>query len=178
MYPYHRILKMVIRNSFSKREAFDIEKEYRFHFRPGIGDIDVYPEVNNGRHFVFCDLARYDIAFRIGLFRYVRKNKYAFVIGGSTMRYRKRLAPFRKAIVRSKIVGFDDKFYYFQQTIEQKGEVKSSALIRAGIRFKGGSLSPKKVMQDLGYELEPFMEPWVRDWAEWDNEIRPWPKPI
>ena len=41
-------------------------------FRPSfLGDIDVYPEVNNGRHLVFCDLARYDIAFRIGLFRYV-----------------------------------------------------------------------------------------------------------
>ena len=106
------------------------------------------------------------------------KNKYAFVIGGSTMRYRKRLAPFRKATVRSKIVGFDEKFYYFQQTIEQKGEVKSSALIRAGIRFKGGSAPPREIMSDLGYELEPFMEPWVVEWAEWDNETRPWPEPM
>ena len=121
MYPYHRLLKMVLGNLFRKQEVFNIDKEYHFQFRPGFGDIDVYPEVNNGRHLVFCDLARYDIAFRIGLFRYVRKNKYAFVIGGSTMRYRKRLAPFRKATVRSKIVGFDEKFYYFQQTIEQKG---------------------------------------------------------
>ena len=32
------------------------------------------------------------------------------------------------------MVGIDEKFYYFQQTIEQRGEVKSSALIRAGIR--------------------------------------------
>jgi hypothetical protein len=30
----------------------------------------------------------------------------------------------------------------------------------------------------LGYELEPFMEPWVVEWAEWDNETRPWPEPI
>ena len=178
MYPYHRLLKMVLGNLFRKQEVFDIDKEYHFHFRPGFGDIDVYPEVNNGRHFVFCDLARYDIAFRIGLFKYVRKNKYAFVIGGSTMRYRKRLAPFRKATVRSKIVGFDEKFYYFQQTIEHKGEVKSSALIRAGIRFKGGSAPPGEIMRDLGYELEPFMEPWVVEWAEWDNETRPWPEPM
>ena len=134
-----------------------------FKFRPGFGDIDVYPEVNNGRHLVFCDLARYDIAFRIGLFRCVRKNKYAFVIGGSTMRYRKRLAPFRKATVR-KIVGFDEKFYYFQQTIEQKGEVKSSALIRAGGTFQ------RTQHMRVGYKLEPFMEPWVVEWSEWDNE--------
>ena len=59
-------------SSESKR-SFNIDKEYHFQFRPGF-DIDVYPEVNNGRHFVFCDLARYDIAFQvIGLFKYVRK---------------------------------------------------------------------------------------------------------
>ena len=178
MYPYHRLVKMVLRNMFRKQEVFDIDKEYLYHFRPGIGDIDLYPEVNNGRHLVFCDLARYDAAFRIGLFKYVRKNKYAFVIGGSTMRYRKRLAPFRKATVRSKIVGMDEKFYYFQQTIEQKGEVKSSALVRAGIRFKGGSALPRETMKNLGYDIEPFMEPWVVEWAKWDNETRPWPEPI
>ncbi len=178
MYPYHRLVKMVFSNILRKQEVFDIEKEYLFHFRPGIGDIDLYPEVNNGRHFVFCDLARYDIALRIGLFKYVRKKKYAFVIGGSTIRYRKRLAPFRKATIRSKIVGIDEKFYYFQQTIEQRGEVKSSALIRAGIRFKGGAAPPKETLRELGYKLEPFMEPWVIQWAEWDNETRPWPEPM
>ncbi len=178
MYPYHRLVKMVLGNFFRKQEVFDIEKEYRWNFRPSFGDIDVYHEVNNGRHFVFCDLARYDISFRIGLFRYVRKNKYAFVIGGSTIRYRKRLAPFRKATVRTRMVGIDEKFYYFQQTIEQRGEVKSSALIRAGIRFKGGSTIPVEVMRDLGYDVTPFMEPWVRSWASWDNEARPWPEPM
>ena len=74
-------------NLFRKKQAFDIEREYRWSFRPGLGDIDVYPEVNNGRHYVFCDLARYDVAFEIGLFRYVRKKKYAFVIGGSRLVY-------------------------------------------------------------------------------------------
>ena len=48
-------------------------------------------------------------------------------------------------------------------------------MIRAGIRFKGGSAPPREIMSDLGYELEPFMEPWVVEWAEWDNETRPWP---
>ena len=48
----------------SESRVFNIDKEYHFKFRPGFGDIDVYPEVNNGRHLVFCDLARYDIAFQ------------------------------------------------------------------------------------------------------------------
>ena len=62
---------MVIGNLFRKKQSFDINREYHWSFRPGLGDIDVYPEVNNGRHLVFCDLARYDIALWIGLFSYV-----------------------------------------------------------------------------------------------------------
>ena len=50
----------------------------------------------------------------------------------------KREGDTKQATVRSKIVGFDEKFSLkHQQTIEQKGEVKSSApLIRAGFLFQ------------------------------------------
>ena len=128
-----------------------------------------YPEVNNGRHFVLFDLARYDLAFRIKLVKYVTKNKYAFVIGGSTIRYRKEISPSEKSDCANKLVGVDSKFFYFQQSTEQKGEVKSSALIRAGIRKKGGTVEPEKLMHDLGYDIDPFMQEWVRNWANWDD---------
>ena len=36
----------------------------------------------------------------------------------------------------------------------------------------------RMVMRDLGNKLEPFMEPWVVEWSEWDNETRPWPEPM
>ena len=59
-----------------------------------------------------------------------------------------------------------------------KNEAISSALQRAGIRFKVGVAPPAEIMKGLGYDLEPFMEPWVLDWANWDNEERPWPLPM
>ena len=178
MYPYHRLVRMFIVNTFKKKKEEKIDDEFIWKFRPGFGDIDLYPEVNNGRHFVLFDLARYDLAFRIKLVKYVTKNKYAFVIGGSTIRYRKRLAPLKRAIVRTKLVGADSKFFYFQQSTEQKGEVKSSALIRAGIRKKGGTVEPEKLMQDLGYEMDTFMQDWVKEWANWDDNSRPWPNSL
>ena len=103
MYPYHRLVKMFVVNTFKKKKEEKIDDEFIWKFRPGFGDIDLYPEVNNGRHFVLFDLARYDLAFRIKLVKYVTKNKYAFVIGGSTIRYRKRLAPLKKSHCANKI---------------------------------------------------------------------------
>lgn len=162
---------------FRKKEKLDLRAEFQMTYRPLIGDLDVYPEVNNGRHFVLFDLARYHLAFRIGLFSYVRKHRLAFVVGGSSIRYRKRLAPFRKALVRTKLVGLDDKFFYFQQTTQQSGRVCSSALIRAGLRKKGGTAVPIEVMTALGFEAETYIEPWVEEWASWDDQ-RPWPEPL
>ena len=177
MYPYVRLLRMWSRYLFRSRRRLDFEQEFCWSFRPLLGDLDVYPEMNNGRHFVMFDLARYDLAFSMGLFTYVRKNKLAFVVGGSTVRYRKRVRPFRKATVRTRFVGMDAKFFYFQQSVEQNSTVCSSALIRAALRNKGGTATPVEVLENLDYKVDMFMEPWVAEWASWDDE-RPWPTPM
>ena len=175
MYPYFRLLRMVLRHAFRSARRLDLDEEFQWSFRPLVGDLDLYPEMNNGRHFVMFDLARYDLAFSMGLFKYVRKNRLAFVVGGSSVRYRKRVRPFVKANVRTRLVGLDGKFFYFQQSIEQKNSVCSSALIRAALRKKGGTATPVEVMEAMGYDLDVFMQPWVADWASWDDE-RPWPE--
>ncbi|MDA8594523.1 thioesterase family protein [Candidatus Poseidoniaceae archaeon] len=175
MYPYFRLFRMAVGSAFRKRKTVDWRGDFYTTYRPLIGDLDVYPEVNNGRHFVLFDLARYDLAFTIGLVKYVRKNRLAFVVGGSSIRYRKRLAPFRKVRIRTQLVGMDDKFFYFQHTTEQAGAVCSSALVRTALRMKGGTALPMEVMTALGFEANTFMEPWVQEWATWDDQ-RPWPE--
>jgi len=177
MYPYFRLMRMRLRHAFRSSRHLNITDEFLWSFRPMLGDLDVYPEMNNGRHFVMFDLARYNLAFSMGLFSYVRKHRLAFVVGGSSVRYRKRVRPFRKATVRSRLVGVDAKFFYFQQTIEQGGITCSSALIRAALRKKSGTATPVDVMSGLGYEMDLFMEPWAEKWASWDDE-RPWPEPL
>ena len=173
MYPYHRVFGLIFRHTFRRFEAIDPLAEHVFRIRPGFGDADLYPEVNNGRHFVLFDLARYQLAMRIGLFRWVRRTKSAFVVGGSTIRYRHRLRPFVKAEVRTRLVGMDERFFYFQQRTVQRGRTCSLALIRTGIR-KNGVVRPAEVMAGIGLEVEPFVEPWVAEWNAWDDG-RPWP---
>lgn len=174
MYAYVRLLWMLVRNTFRRREVFDPKTAYVWKVRPGIADMDVYPEVNNGRHFVLFDLARYDLAMRIGLFRWVRKTRSAFVVAGSTIRFRHRLRPWRSTQIITEMVGIDDRFFYFQQRSVQSGRTCSLALLRTAVRRKG-AVDPREVLEGLGLDIEPFMQPWVEDWNRWDNE-RPWPE--
>ena len=50
-----------------------------------------------------------------------------------------------------------------------KNEAISSALQRAGIRFKVGGAPPAEIMKGLGYDLETFMEPLARDLPNLDK---------
>ena len=174
MYAYLRLAVLFLKNAVRKREVFDPSTSYIWTFRPGLADLDVYPEVNNGRHFVLFDLARYDVALRTGLFRWVRKTRSAFVVAGSTIRYRHRLRPWRRTQIVTDVVGMDDRFFYFQQRTLQSGRTCSVALIRAGIRKKG-VVHPKDVLEGMGLAIEPFMQPWVAAWNTWDDE-RAWPE--
>ena len=174
MYAYLRLAVLFLKNAVRKREVFDPSTSYTWTFRPGLADLDVYPEVNNGRHFVLFDLARYDLALRTGLFRWVRKTRSAFVVAGSTIRYRHRLRPWRRTQIVTDVVGMDDRFFYFQQRTVQSGRTCSVALIRAGIRKKG-VVHPKDVLEGMGLAIEPFMQPWVAAWNTWDDE-RAWPE--
>ncbi len=174
MYAYLRLAVLFLKNAVRKREVFDPSTSYTWTFRPGLADLDVYPEVNNGRHFVLFDLARYDLALRTGLFHWVRKTRSAFVVAGSTIRYRHRLRPWRRTQIVTDLVGMDDRFFYFQQRTVQSGRTCSVALLRAGIR-RGGAVHPKDVLEGMGLAIEPFMQPWVAAWNTWDDE-RAWPE--
>ena len=41
MYPYHRLVKMFVVNTFKKKKEEKIDDEFIWKFRPGFGDIDV-----------------------------------------------------------------------------------------------------------------------------------------
>ena len=112
MYPYLRLASLFFRGIFAKKKPFQPLETQTWSFRPGIGDIDVYLEINNGRHFVFFDLARYDLAIRMGLYKWVRKTKSAFVVAGSSIRYMHRVKPWRKSKVKTKLVGMDEHFFF------------------------------------------------------------------
>ena len=119
--------------------------------------------------------ARYDIAFRIGLFKYVRKTVR---LCNRWFNHALQKAPstFRKATVRSKSLDSMRNSTTFSKPLnERRSQILGIDSSRNPFQ---GSAPPGEIMSDLDYELEPFVEPWVVEWARWDNETRPWPEPM
>ena len=95
MYPYLLTLRTIYQAR--RRPKLNFDDTGIVHLRAGLLDIDHYGEVNNGRQLTLMDLGRYDLGVRGGLMELISKKKWGFAVGGSSIRYRRRI-PFGKKI--------------------------------------------------------------------------------
>lgn len=172
MYPYLRLCKILIKARYGP--PLHLSEESVLKMRVFSGDMDIYPELNNGRHLTLMDLGRMDLAQRTGLLRLVHKKKWGFAVAGASVRYRHRVKAFRGFKLHTRVAAMDGRWFYFHQNTIRKGILHSSALVRAGITSKQGLVPVKTVLDALGMsDWDPGMPAWVKAWSE-AEELRPW----
>ena len=156
--------------------SLNLDEESVLKMRVFLGDLDFYPELNNGRHLTVMDMGRLDLAARTGLLRIVHREKWGLAVAGASVRYRHRLKAFKRFNLHTRIVGIDDRWFYFHQSTVREGKIHSSALVRAGITSKKGIVPVKTVLDAMGMsDWDPGIPEWVRAWTE-AEELRPWDK--
>jgi len=171
MYPYLRLAKTLVKAKFGS--TLKLHDESVLKMLVLLGDVDIYPELNNGRHLTMMDFGRMDLAIRTGLMRAVHKNNWGFTIAGASIRYRHRLKALQRYRLHSKVVATDDRWFYFHQYTFRNGKTHSSALLRAVITSSQGLVPVKTVLEALGIpDWDPGMPDWVKAWAESDT-LRP-----
>lgn len=142
--------------------------------RVGLTDSDIFGEMNNGRHLTLFDIGRFVFAVRTGLWKEVKRNRWGFVVAGSSVRYRKRLHPGQGFEQHTQVLGYDEKWFYFQQTHQREGVWHASALIRAAVVSKGKIIPTQTILATMQQtEWQPALPDWVKAWSEADA-LRPW----
>lgn len=165
MYPYLRLAVILARGLFNPKLEIDDTSQLRFRVWPS--DVDVYPEVNNGRYWTFMDLGRYDLAARSGLMGMAHRNHWFFVVAGGSIRYRRRLPPFGRFRLRTALAGHDGRWFYFCQEFVRKDRVCAQAVIRAGLRTVKELVPSGTVLKAFGREdWSPPLPNWIRAWIE------------
>jgi hypothetical protein len=83
---------------------------------------------------------------------------------------------FNKIEMRTRLLGWDARFIYMDQTMWVRGDCTSQALIRSAITMgKRGIVPPAEMAVALGLPPEsPALPAWVTDWITADT-TRPWP---
>ncbi len=174
MYPYLRSARVLLAAQFRPRLDFDGESVVKL--RIGLGDIDIFPEVNNGRHLTLMDMGRFDLAVRSGFWKAVHREGWGLTVGGASVRFRHRVPPLCRVHLRTRIVGHDDRWFYFHQTMERDRRVCSAALVRTGVTARGGLVTVERVLEATGRAgWSPELPEWVQAWIDAESQ-RPWPE--
>lgn len=138
-------------------------------------DVDIWLELNNGRTLTLYDLGRLVLFRRIGIAAVMRAQGWGGTVAGASVRYRRRVRPFDRVEMRSRHVGWDDRFFYIEQAMWRRGECTSHVLLRTAITDRNGMVGSDRAIAAAGIEdVAPPLPDWVRAWSGADA-LRPWP---
>ena len=173
MYPVIRMLWQLWKHRTS--EPLPVAGTHISHHYCLPWDIDLWMELNNGRTLTLYDLGRLPLAGRVGLIRVLREKGWGLTMAGASVRYRARVRMFQKVEMRSRAIGFDDKFIYLEQSMWRGQTCCSHILYRSAVTDRNGIVAPGEVMEALGAPQEDIPLPgWVHAWIAAEAE-RPWP---
>ena len=176
MYPYLRIVKEALKFRNAPLGPLDTHISHHLCWPQ---DIDPWMELNNGRTLTLYDLGRIPLGARTGLHKIACEKGWGMAVAGASVRYRKRVKMFNKIEMRTRLLGWDARFVYIDQTMWVRGECTSQALIRSAITMgKRGIVPPAEMAVALGLPPQsPALPAWVADWISADA-ARPWPPQV
>lgn len=138
-------------------------------------DLDPWVELNNGRTLTLYDLGRIPLAMRSGLIPILKQKGWGITVAGNSTRYRRRIRVFNRFTMISRMIGWDHRFIYMDQSMWKGGECCNQVLIRSAVTSAKGIVPPSEVVAALGHEADsPELPEWIKAWVEADA-IRPWP---
>ncbi|HEX8617926.1 MAG TPA: thioesterase family protein [Thermoanaerobaculia bacterium] len=131
-------------------------------------DCDLNFHLNAGRFVSFMDVARVELIGRTRLLWKVLRRGWRPVIGGAVVRYRRSIPPFARFDVRTRVIGWDEKWIYVEHVVEHDGAFCAIGHMRTVIRSRTGTVAPKDVLALVGSaQLEsPPLPEFVRRWSE------------
>jgi acyl-CoA thioesterase FadM len=176
---YFRFLYAVIAAFFKKKiESLSGESVMRFTVLPT--DLDLNGHMNNGRYLTIADIGRMDLVIRLGMAAYVLKNGLIPVLSAATVRYRLPLFPFQKYILKSRIVCWDEKWAFMEQSFiiasgKKKGAVAAIAILKGSFFDKKtrATVPTGHVLSAIGMDAHsPPFPVHITQWQEAENTLR------
>ena len=138
-------------------------------FRVWPNDLDLNRHMNNGRYLTVMDLGRIDLIGRMGLIATVREQRWFPVLGSAVIRYHRPLGFLDRYTLTTRIVGWDEKWFYVSQDFTRDGKPVATAYAKGLVRAPGRSVPTGEVLAAAGFsEPSPALPDAVRRWLDAD----------
>ena len=133
-------------------------------------DIDLNLHLNNARYLNIMDYARTHLLARTQLLQHVVRARWQPVVGAVWMTYRRSLPLFASFSVASRLVCWDDRWFYIEQTFAGRDGLAALGWVKGMLRDGRTTLDPKEVLGRVAPGLAS--PPMPEDIARWNGLTR------
>lgn len=157
----------LIRIRFRPRPA-SIFEEVVTTQRVGLLDCDPNLHITNSRYLALVDWGRFELLFRLGYGRLMRRLGYRMLMGTSIIRYRRSIDLFRRYDLHNRLLGWDEKWIFVEHRFVVGGRTAVMVLGKFVVMSGGKVVDPGRVLANLER---------VRSGATPDPDAEPIPSP-
>ena len=134
---YIRLLCLLVRIWFIKAKGLFEPSVISFRVMPW--DCDINRHLTNARYPAFMDLARTHLMGQVKLLKPMLKRRWLPVLAGSDCSFLRPIKPLQKFEVVTRLLTWDEKYFYVEQRFEVKGKVCMLALTKGLFIASDGS---------------------------------------
>jgi len=160
---YLRLLKLLFLLPFVRRRVLLDSGHITFRVWPT--DCDINLHLNNGRYLTFMDLGRTHLLAQIGLLGKLLQHRWTPVLTAAEINYLRPIQPFQKFDLSTRLLTWDDKYYYMEQRFVAGGQLRAVALVKGLFLHRGKPVKNRAILAALNLDsTAPDMPEVVRLW--------------
>ena len=165
-----RIPALAIRQHISPLSPLEILEEDALQLRVWPNDIDLNMHMNNARYLSIMDYARMHLLARIRLLEHIIRSRWQPLVGAVWVTYRRPLPVFSRFTLTSRLVCWDEKWFYIEQTFANAEKQCAIGWVKGALRDQQGTLDPQTVID--GVTPGTFSPEMPEAFAAWNQLTR------
>jgi acyl-CoA thioesterase FadM len=155
-----RIPFLVLRQSIKPLPRIGMLETDNLNLRVWPNDIDFNFHLNNARHLSFMDYGRVHLMAKVGLLTPMVKARWTPVVGGVWITYRRSLPLWARFCLASRMVGWDDRWFYMEQTFTGDEGLVAIGWVKGALLHRSAIVPPQQIVDsvDPGIVSPPMPE--------------------
>jgi acyl-CoA thioesterase FadM len=166
-----RIPALAIRQHLRPLAPLGSLDEERLRMTVWPNDIDFNLHLNNARYLSIMDYGRVHLLARTGLLRHIVRSRWKPLVGAVWITYRRSLPVFSAFTLTSRLVCWDERWFYLEQTFTGREGLAAVGWVKAVLRDAQGNVEPQRALERLTPGIvSPPMPEAIATWNELTRE--------
>ena len=142
-----RIPALAVRQHLHPLPHLGALDEDRLRMRVWPNDIDFNLHMNNARYLSMMDFGRIHLLARVGLLNHIVRSRWMPLVGAVWMTYRRSLPVFAGFWLASRVVCWDERWFYIEQTFAGRDGLAAVGWVKGALRDAQGIVDPQRALE-------------------------------